>query len=169
MSSILQVQQLYTVGIPLLEAYSLPMINNQTRKECLSQEQMAASHVSRFICIRVFCGVKMADLSYSRTNKKCSSFATKHFQRKSCKDFDLHLPLRRLVSFVARIVTRKVRCWVTDTHTGRQTHGPSTVTLAAQAHWGLMKYSVARYETLSTHCYWNAKWEARLVSAVGRV
>ena len=39
MSSVLQVQQLYTVGIPLLEAYLLPMANN------LSQEQMAASHV----------------------------------------------------------------------------------------------------------------------------
>ena len=41
MSSILQVQQLYTVGIPLLEEYLLPMANrhNRTRKERLSQEQ----------------------------------------------------------------------------------------------------------------------------------
>ena len=39
MSSVLQVQHLYTVGIPLLEAYLLPMANNRTRKERLSQEQ----------------------------------------------------------------------------------------------------------------------------------
>ena len=40
MSSVLQAQQLYTVGIALLEAYLLPMANNQqTRKERLSQEQ----------------------------------------------------------------------------------------------------------------------------------
>ena len=31
--------------IPLLEAYLLPMANNRTRKERLSQEQMPASHV----------------------------------------------------------------------------------------------------------------------------
>ena len=37
MSSILQIQQLYTAGIPLLEAYLLPMANNQTHKERLSQ------------------------------------------------------------------------------------------------------------------------------------
>ena len=30
-----QVQQLYTAGIPLLEAYLLPMANNRTRKERL--------------------------------------------------------------------------------------------------------------------------------------
>ena len=37
MSSVLQVQQLYTAGIPLLEAYLLPMANNRTHKERLSQ------------------------------------------------------------------------------------------------------------------------------------
>ena len=37
MSSVLQVQQLYSAGIPLLEAYLLPMANNRTRKEPLSQ------------------------------------------------------------------------------------------------------------------------------------
>ena len=44
MSSILQAQQFYTAGIPLLEAYLLPMANNRTRKDGLSQERMAASH-----------------------------------------------------------------------------------------------------------------------------
>ena len=40
MFSVLQVQQqLYTAGIPLLGAYLLPMANNRTHKERLSQEQ----------------------------------------------------------------------------------------------------------------------------------
>ena len=47
----------------------------------------------------------MADLSGSRTNRKRSSFTTKHFQIKLLKLFDFHPPLRRLVSFVARIIT----------------------------------------------------------------
>ena len=38
---ILQAQQLYTAGIPLLEAYLLQKANNRTRNERLS----AASHV----------------------------------------------------------------------------------------------------------------------------
>ena len=59
---------------------------------------------SRFIRMRVFREVKNGDLSCSRTNRKCSSFAKKHLQRKSLKIFDLHPPLRRLVSFVARII-----------------------------------------------------------------
>ena len=45
MSFVLQVQQLSTAGIPLLETYLLPMANNQTRKERLSQNKMAASNV----------------------------------------------------------------------------------------------------------------------------
>ena len=38
MSYVLQVQHLYSAGIPLLEAYLLPMANNQTRKERFSLE-----------------------------------------------------------------------------------------------------------------------------------
>jgi len=45
MSSVLQVQQLYTAGIPLLEAYLLPMANNRTPKERLSENKMATSNV----------------------------------------------------------------------------------------------------------------------------
>ena len=56
MSSVLQVQQLYTAGIPLLEAYLLPMTNNQTRKECPNKRPLATW--SRFIRMRVFHGVK---------------------------------------------------------------------------------------------------------------
>ena len=55
MSSILQAQQLYTAGIPLLEAYLLPMANNRTRH---NERLSAASHVSRFIRMRIFRGVK---------------------------------------------------------------------------------------------------------------
>ena len=80
----------------------------------------------------------MADLSCSCTNRISSSFATKHFQRESLKIFDLHPPLRRLVSFVAQIIAWKVRCWVTDTQTHTQTHRPSTVTLTAHARRGLI-------------------------------
>ena len=56
MSSVLQVQQFYTVGIPLLDAYLLPMTNNRTRKERLNKQPLAMW--SRFIRIRVFRGVK---------------------------------------------------------------------------------------------------------------
>ena len=59
---------------------------------------------SLFIRMRVFRGVKKM-AAVCRTNRKRSSFATKHFQRKSLKVFDLHPPPRRLVSFVARINT----------------------------------------------------------------
>ena len=56
MSSVLQVQHLYTAGIPLLEAYLLPMANNRARKECFwpiielvknvsPKNKMATSHV----------------------------------------------------------------------------------------------------------------------------
>ena len=83
----------------------------------------------------------MADLSCSRTNRKRSSFATKHFQRKLLKIFDLHPLLRRLALFVARIITWKVRCLVTDTqtdtHTDTQTN---TVTLAAHTRGGLKSF-----------------------------
>ena len=41
----LQAHLLYTAGIPLLEACLLPMANNRTRNERLSQEQTAFSHV----------------------------------------------------------------------------------------------------------------------------
>ena len=60
---ILQTQQLYTAGIPLLEAYLLPMANNRTRNERLS----AASHVVQIHTHARFPrSKKMADLSCSR-------------------------------------------------------------------------------------------------------
>ena len=71
---------------------------------------------SRSIAHIATCTSFQPPLAVCRTNRKRSSFATKHFQRKSLKIFHLHPPPRRLVSFVAQI-NRKVRCWVTDTRT----------------------------------------------------
>ena len=160
MSSILQAQQLYTAGIPLLEAYLLPMANNRTHNERLS----AASHVVQIHTHARFPRSKKwptYHVAVCRTNRKRSSFATKHFQRKSLKIFDLHPPPRRLVSFVARINMWKVRCWVTDTHThthtqtdtqtDMQTHRPSTVTLAAHAHRGLFTGPINCHHQLTVH------------------
>ena len=51
MSSILQAQQLYTMGTPLLEAYLLPMANNRTCNERLSAASHMVTGVQRFIGI----------------------------------------------------------------------------------------------------------------------
>ena len=86
----------------------------------------------------------MADLSCSRTNRKRSSFATKHFERKSLTIFDLHPPLRRLVPFVitkSEMLSNTQTDRQTDKQTHTQTHRPSTVTLAAHARRGLIRYS----------------------------
>ena len=48
--------QLYTAGIPLLEAYLLPMA--EVAKNVSPKNKMAASTWSRLICMRVFRGVK---------------------------------------------------------------------------------------------------------------
>ena len=73
------------------------------------KNKMAASHmVQNHIHMCVFCGVKKwltYHVAVCCTNRKRSSFTTKHFQRKSLKISDFHLPSRRLVSFVARINT----------------------------------------------------------------
>ena len=57
--------------------------------------------------------------------------------------------------FVAQIITFKVRCWVTDTHT--QIHRPSTVTLGVHARRGLItgksfSASVSVFLSSSTFC-----------------
>ena len=119
-----------------MTVFSLLVSHSQTLREAMSlpsENKMAAIYVVQIHTHARLRIVKNGRLARSRTNRKRSSFATKHFQRKSLKIFDLHPPLRRLVSFVARIIAWKVRCWVTDTHTDTQTHRPSTVTLAAHA------------------------------------
>ena len=45
MSSVLRVEQLYTAGIPLLEAYLLPFANNLLAKNVSDNNKMAASNV----------------------------------------------------------------------------------------------------------------------------
>ena len=60
MSSVLEVQQLYTAGIPLLEAYLLPIANNQ--RTSLPRTKWPLATWSRFVRMRVFCGVKHGQL-----------------------------------------------------------------------------------------------------------
>jgi len=81
-----------------------PIIELAKNVSSSPKNKMASSHVVQIHAHSHFRGVNMVDLSYSRTNRNRSNFATKHFQRKSLKIFDLHLPLRRLV-FVAQIIT----------------------------------------------------------------
>ena len=89
----LQVQQLYTAGIPLLEAYLLPMANNRTRKERLSQEQNGRwprspdSYAEIHTRARFPRSKKWPTYHVAVHTRKRSSFATKHFQRKSLKIF----------------------------------------------------------------------------------
>ena len=84
----------------------------------------------------------MADLSCRSTNRKCSSFAMKHFQRKSLKIFNLHPPLRRLVLLWHEQSREKQMLSNRHTHTqtNTQTHRPSTVTLAVHARRRLTTY-----------------------------
>ena len=99
----LQVQQLYTAGIPLLEHTYCQWPIIELAKNVSPKNKMAASHVVQIHTHARF--PRSKKWPTCRTNRKRSSFATKHFQRKSLKIFDLHPPLRRLVSFVARIIT----------------------------------------------------------------
>ena len=98
----------------------LPMTNTEAKSQRTSlpsENKMATINmVEIYTHAALSAESKMADSSCSRTNRKRSSFTTKHFQRKSLKIFDLH-PLLRLLLFVVRIITCKVRCWVTDTDT----------------------------------------------------
>ena len=81
MSSILQAQQLYTVGIPLLEAYcQWPII--ELALNVSPKNKTAASHVvhihrhARFLRGKKWPTYHVA---VCHTNRKRSSFATKHF------------------------------------------------------------------------------------------
>jgi len=124
----------FTLWAYLCWRHSLLAVLLPMTRLCLSQVRTLSAWSRFIIRMRVFRGVKNGRLARSCTNRKRSSFATKHFQRKLLKIFDLHPLLRKLLLFVARIITFKVRCWVTDTHTHTD---PSTVTLAAHACWGL--------------------------------
>ena len=74
----------------------------------------------------------MADLSCSCTNRKSSSFATKHFQRKSLKSFQPSSAAEK-VSIVCGTNNHVKSEMLSNRHTDTQTHRPSTVTLAAHA------------------------------------
>ena len=76
-------------------------------KNVSPKNKMAASHVVQVHTHECFPQSKKwptYHVAACRTNRKHSSFATKRFQGKSLKIFDLHLPLRALVSFLARII-----------------------------------------------------------------
>ena len=66
------------------------MANNRTRNECLSKNKMVASHVVKIHTHARFPQSKKwptYHVAVCRTNRKRSSFATKHFQRKSLINF----------------------------------------------------------------------------------
>ena len=78
---------------------------------------------SRFIRMRVFCGVKKRPtycVAICRTNRKRSSFATNHFQRKLLKIFDLYPPPRSIVCGTNKHVKSEVLS-NRHTHTDTQT------------------------------------------------
>ena len=136
MSSILQAQQLYTAGIPLLEAYLLPMANH----ELAMNVSPPPATWSRFICMHVFHGVKkMTDLSCSRMPYKTGNALA--LQRSIFRENRLKFrpsSTAEKVSIVCgmkkHVKSEMLSNRHTDTHT--HTHRPSTVTLAAHARRG---------------------------------
>ena len=110
-SSFLQTQQLYTAGIPLLEAYLLPMANNQTHNERLSA---GPDSYARVFSMEKKNG-RLIVWPYAIQTWNALALQRSIFRENCLKVFDLHPLPRSLVSFVA-INTWKVRCWVTDTH-----------------------------------------------------
>ena len=90
----------------------------------------------------------MTDLSCSRTNRKRSGFAMKHFQRKPLKIFRPSSATEK-VSIIcgvnnhvkSEMLNNRHTDRQTDTHT--QTHRPSTVTLAVHVRRGLIGASLS--------------------------
>ena len=66
------------------------------------------------------------------------NFWMQYFQENRLFNIHRYAGLRPLVSLVGRLVAWGDRIVVTDRHTDTQTHRPSTVTLAAHAHRGLI-------------------------------
>ena len=107
MSSVLQVRHLYTAGIPLLEAYLLPMTNNRTYKERLShasENKMATSHVVQ-IHMHFPWSKKWPTYHVAIPTENTLALQRGIFSENRFTIFDLHLPLRRLLLLVARIMT----------------------------------------------------------------
>ena len=90
-------------GHTFVGAYLLPIGNNRTHN-VFPKNRTAASHVVQIDMHVRFPRSKKwltCHVGVWRTNRKRSSFATKHFQGKSFKLSHLHPPPRRLVLFVA--------------------------------------------------------------------
>jgi len=129
-SSVLQVQQLYTAGIPLLEAYCQWPIIELAKNVSPRTEWPTSNKVQSFL---ISDGPIHTHARFPRSKKwptfHVAAVSTENtlalqwnIRENSLKfKFDLHPPLR-LVSFVVGIIAWKVRCWVTDTHTHTDTH-----------------------------------------------
>ena len=106
MSSVLQ-HSSFTLRAHMLVGGILPMANNETRNERLSQRPLVTW--SRFIRMRVFHGVKKWPTYHVCVPTGNALVSQRSIFRKNCLKFDLY-PLPRFISFVARINTCKVRC-----------------------------------------------------------
>ena len=117
-SSAFQVQQLCTAGIPYLQAQLLP-IDSSLRTSLFEMRTKWPSHVIQFCMHARFCRVKMsmADLMYMQLYYNVLALQRSIF-RDNCLNF---LTFIHCCSFVVQIITRVVRCRVTDTHTHTDT------------------------------------------------
>ena len=85
------------------------------------QNKMATSHVSRFILMHSYPRSKKWPTYHVDIPTGKALTSQQSIFRENRLIFDLYPPLRRLVLFVAWIITWKVRCWVTDTDTQTDT------------------------------------------------
>ena len=86
-----------------------------------SENKMAAIHVVQINTHVRFPRSKKWPTHHVPVPTGTLKLLNKAFSEKIAQNFDLHLLLGRLLSFVALIITFKVRGWVTDTHTHTDT------------------------------------------------
>ena len=118
MSSVLQVQQLYTAGIPLLQ---WPFIgNNRTRKERLSQNKMAAGNVVQIHTHAYFPRSKKRPTYYVVVPTGKAALVS---QRSIFRENRLKFRPSSVAEKVSIVwgTNNRVKCCVTDTHTNTQT------------------------------------------------
>ena len=75
----------------------------------------------------------------AKVSKRRSNFRIRQFKEKRHFNIAANLTLNTMVSFVILLVVRTARIACADRH--RQNDKPSTVTLAAHAHRGLMMFN----------------------------
>ena len=74
----------------------------------------------------------------AEVSKRRSIFRIRQFKEKRHYNIAANLTLNTMVSFVILLVARTARIACADRQTDRQNDKPSTVTLAAHAHRGLI-------------------------------